>query len=478
MAERGHLVVVLPGIGGTRLAVPDAAGNATDKIVWDAGLRDVGLLRHPERLSLDEHEHLAPAGLLKTRTAFGFWTVVPGYDGLLRRLGARDGAVLDDGTSPRPVPKANVVAVGYDFRLGIEPAAQRLDDEVRARLEDLWPGQDHEDRVLIVAHSMGGLVARYWIAQSSGAAELCRGLITLGTPHRGAPKALEVMANGVPLPLHLGHITKPRDTLRKWPGMAELLPVYPAIEDETTGDLQYPHELDLPWMTGPAGKAYEVHQKIRQGWKELEIPPEVIPRIGYGHGTLRSCQWDGTRVRVGRQAPKDGELGGWEQDRGDGTVPCYSGMPLEMSKRTGLGLRVCERHGPIAELDEIETLLGWFDDDPSLHRFQAGEEHPAVLGVDIDELQLTEHPVDVTARIQVPDELAVDDPTAEAVWARLDGVGDSDVRLEWDSATLTYRGSLRPSAPGLHRVVVTAEDVAGGLSTEQWVEVIGDDDLG
>ena len=43
--------------------------------------------------------------------------------------------------------------------------------------------------MIVVAHSMGGLVARYWMGPLGGW-RVCRALITLGTPHRGAPKAL------------------------------------------------------------------------------------------------------------------------------------------------------------------------------------------------------------------------------------------------------------------------------------------------
>ena len=54
-ALREHLVVVLPGIGGSRLADPSDPA----RLVWEAGLPDVGnLLIHPERLSLDPPSRL------------------------------------------------------------------------------------------------------------------------------------------------------------------------------------------------------------------------------------------------------------------------------------------------------------------------------------------------------------------------------------------------------------------------------------
>lgn len=192
VTAREHLVVVLPGIGGSVLARP----GHRDDVVWSGGFGDVGnVLLWPERLSIGEHEWLEPVGLIRTRKAFGVWTAIPGYDGVLRRLGELPGAVVDDGSPCGYTVDATVVGVPYDFRRSIVEAADRLDYQVRSRLAHLWPGGGDRPRVVIVAHSLGGLVARYWLAQQENW-RLCRALITLGTPHRGAPKALDVLANG------------------------------------------------------------------------------------------------------------------------------------------------------------------------------------------------------------------------------------------------------------------------------------------
>ena len=55
-------------------------------------------------------------------------------------------------------------------------------------------------KVIVIAHSMGGLVARWWLT-ALGGHRVCRALITVGTPHRGAPKSVDWVVNGV----RLGH---------------------------------------------------------------------------------------------------------------------------------------------------------------------------------------------------------------------------------------------------------------------------------
>ncbi len=498
MPEREHLVVVVPGIGGSMLALP----GRPDELVWSAGLRDVGdVLRNPGRLSLGEHPVLDPVGLIPTRKAFGVWTAIRGYDGLLAKLAALPGAVVDDGTPAGRRLDATVVAVPYDFRRSIAEAAQRLDDEIRQRLACLWPADSSgTPRVLVVAHSLGGLVARYWAAQQDNWA-LCRALITLGTPHRGTPKALDVLANGIGL--GPWRITRPVEVLRGWPSMAELLPRYPAVADLSAPSAPsapsvspgsgraevflHPHELPVDWLAGPACEAFAVHQQIESGWAKIPRDgPEMIPRIGYGHGTLRGCTFDGRRIRVSGDLAAGHGLGRWADDLGDGTVPAYSGLPLEMDRHSPRGLRVAARHAAIAELDEVVELLETYEGRPP-ELPTRGEEHPAVLGLDIAELQPAGELVPVAAAIRgVPA-----DVSGVPVWATVTTVttvttsatARADVgaprvvretRLDWDSATGTFRGKLTALAPGVYRVALSAEEVpaGGNLAAEETVEAL------
>ncbi|MFE6866129.1 hypothetical protein ACFVFS_06200 [Kitasatospora sp. NPDC057692] len=492
MPDRQHLVMVVPGIGGSLLA----RKGAPERPIWSAAVRDLTLLHRPQALSVDVNPRLVPVGLVPTRKAVPFWTPVHGYDGLLTRLGALPGAVLDDGTPGGRTTAATVVGFGYDFRLGVRDAAERFGDAVDERLAALWPDRGtHEKRLIIVAHSLGGLVARYWLAQSKTNWSRCRALLTLGTPHAGAPKALDVLVNG--LPLLGGHVLRKRlgPVLGTWTSMADLLPAYAAVRAvgpavRAAGPARagqdggpawlWPDELPVPGLAEPAARARRLHRGIADGWRGIPRDgPQVLARIGYGHRTVRSASWDGTRLRASRDAPDNVDFGAWREDLGDGTVPAFSGQPSEHRGQYESGLLVAERHGTIAGLAETADWIQGLEERPRELPIR-GEERPVVLGLDLDDLQLTGAAVALSASVGGTDADLRDVP----VWATVTPAAEpgtllQEAPLDLDSAGRAFTGELDALPPGLYDVRVTAEGVPGGgdLASLATVEVLDDADL-
>ncbi len=126
----------------------------------------------------------------------------------------------------------------YDWRRSLQDTAPLLTKKLLA----LLPDAERTGKPLhIIAHSMGGLVARTMIASKDGAlvwqrmGKLAGGsrLLMLGTPNRGSHEAVRWLTGHNPTQakltlLDLKHNTNAIiDIVRRFPGMAELLPFTP-----------------------------------------------------------------------------------------------------------------------------------------------------------------------------------------------------------------------------------------------------------
>ena len=164
-------VVVIPGILGSKLAASDGT------IVWG----DRGSLSHFGRLDLDpagENGEINVAGLVERIRVLGpFWTV-HAYDDLLahlRALGFRDGETL--------------FPFAYDWRQSNYETARRFGSWIADQPNLRYSQFD------IIAHSMGGIVAKIWMLEHGGAPR-ARKVIYLGTPFQGSMNALGTLTDG------------------------------------------------------------------------------------------------------------------------------------------------------------------------------------------------------------------------------------------------------------------------------------------
>jgi len=390
-----HLIVVVPGIGGSVLESPDGLST------WSLGAAD--LLCNVidfENLALDRE--FVPTRPVDDLVVLGPWLLIPGYSGLTHHLRSQfgNGLRVVDHRDGRPVPRdVDVLRVAYDFRRSVVEAADVLGRAVTAAVG----GSGR--RVVVVAHSMGGLVARYWVGCREGWRH-CRALITLGTPHRGAPRALDWLVNGA----GVGPFRSPSATrvLREWPSVHELLPQYPAVLPEQGEAVEVDGvapELVRTFGSPSAGadllrrakEAARVHHDIAEGWAALpeDARPALLPYFGRGHATLnRAIVRDG-RLRVTKADPAWRPNVGWF---GDGTVPALSAIPGELSKRPEQAQALPEKHGPMgstaAVVEKLVTLQG--DDLPV-----RGTDRPLMpwIGWDVDDLVVSEQETDIGAEL-------------------------------------------------------------------------------
>ena len=93
-------------------------------------------------------------------------------------------------------PGANFFEFAYDWRRDNRVAARKLAREGRAWLA-AWRQRSGNDeaQLILVGHSMGGIVSRYFLECLDGWRDT-RLLVTFGTPYRGSLNALGFLANG------------------------------------------------------------------------------------------------------------------------------------------------------------------------------------------------------------------------------------------------------------------------------------------
>lgn len=352
------LVVVIPGIGGSTLRRPDG----TD--AWDGSYLSMArFLANPRHLR-DLDDRLEPAGVIRTPTRFLGRAPFYGYKVLIDRLAEKFATVPDYGDQAGEVhPKARVVSFPYDFRLDCEHNAAELEEFVCRRLRYLGLGDKRS--VIVVAHSMGGIVARTWVDRFDRWST-CRYLVTLGTPHHGAPKALEMLVNGSP-GWKVGRIPGIRSTLRAWPSTYDLLPMYPAIksdEEHLTPSAFFKTHLTASVEQDEVGKAFDRYVRTTAQWTARAWSLGNAHFVGTGRTTCQFAQWDGMGLRTHKSACP------WLQKAssskiGDGTVPQISAIPMEHQPGGGWHeVRMKHSRMPHAEsmadcvIDELRRLAG------------------------------------------------------------------------------------------------------------------------
>jgi len=246
--------------------------------------------------------------------------------------------------------------------------------------------------------------------------------------------------------------------LREWQGMYDLLPRYQAVTDHSpkssarmsSAAMMYPKDLPAPWLDAKlAGEAFGMHEFLRESWSDpgWVDKPHLEPRLGYGHGTLQRCTWDGQRVSATDEPQTDLKLGSWDDLAGDGAVPSFCAMPIEMSNHLPTGFLEQQRHGPLAALS---TVSGWVRKSLGYSSLDAirGEQRPVVLGVDLEQVLQPRTPSLTVAEVG-----SIQDSPAEAIVRAEINPCDNlnkppDTDLHWDGSTGTFVAFFPACNPG------------------------------
>ena len=197
----------------------------------------------------------------------------------------------------------------YDWRRDNRVAARHLAERAPAWLRAWRKRSGNKDaKLVLVGHSMGGLVARHYLEVLGGWRD-ARTLVTFGTPYRGSLNALDFLCNGFkkgigPLGLDLTRL------LRSLTSVYQLLPRYPVVDTgsgtlarvaETSGlpgvdpvraaaALSFHHDIDAAIENRPPS-SYAIHPIV--GITAAHEPVSALSRgVGENAAAVRRArQW-------------------------------------------------------------------------------------------------------------------------------------------------------------------------------------------
>lgn len=453
-------VVIIPGIMGSRLRLRE-----TGEDIWgldpawyaEAWLRNEPWVQLEVRDSdADEAARVEASGLLDAKAFSPVLQHFLPYTRLSKRVKE---VVADD---------AALLEFAYDWRLSVTYNAGLLVTAMEAHL-DAWRanptsleaaktlGDEHDPKLIVVAHSMGGLVFRSALAAFGP--ERVRTTFTLGTPFAGASKAAVILGTGSGTPIPFPH-KRLRRMARTLPGVHDLLPVYRSVIEGEDDDVRALTPSDVALFGGDrdlAAASFAMHEATlgtllpeHHLFTGAYQPTPTTLRLGpnlVSEEFAYLTNKQGELVRGG-----DGKLVRDAEAFGDGTVPRNSG------RRSGHGwiLTQAESHGALANnLDTIQQVAS-----AALGADWAGNEGLGAsdIGMALPDL------ADITTYSSTP---GADDPW----WVPLQGeaAGAASVTVTEPARSYapdvrsrggTFGFRLEPAGTGIHTVMVEA----GGTS--------------
>lgn len=451
------VVVLLPGILGSVLQREGKDVWALSKgAVW-RGLTSLGRsvkdleLQHDDPEKPDLGDGVTAARLMPDiHLVPGFWKI-DGYskvkDVLHRRFDFVDGE--------------NWFDFPYDWRRDNRQAAHRLAEQAPVWLERWRTKTNQPDaKLVLVGHSMGGLVARYYLEALDGWKDT-RALLTFGTPYRGSLNAVDFLANGFvkgfgPFKVDLSKM------LRSLTSVHQLLPTYACVDDGT-GELRklrdatgLPDGIDQTKVAAATGFHDEITAAVDRhgGYGRYDIHPVV----GIFQPTRQSAAVRNGKVQTLLTYGDD-------DDGGDGTVPRASATPIELSDDPR-EVYATQAHATLQNVDALLVqLMGVLTREP-LGAFRSSPFEGFRL--EVDDVVEPAQPLDVA--------FATGGPAPSAVVTVENA--DTGVRLPTQTAELDDEGRGRvtfaPLPPGVYRVTVGDEEDMLRPVTD--LVVVGDDD--
>lgn len=401
------------------------------------------------------------------------WEVIFGYDHIDKLLddNVEVGEIIEEASGIKAIYQTllrDLVACGYteqgaERRLIAYPYDWRRSNELTAmglaaRLDAEVQSQGLPQEITLIGHSMGGLVLRRLLEGGDYAGKdwfgRLRRLITLGTPHNGAPLALwRLTGHEKVLGVSSSDIAQLAADPR-FPSSYELAgPATMAfvIEEQARGELPVAIDRFDPRLVAALGLTQANVDAANRFWSRLSLdrrPGHVSYFFvgGAAHETLTACSARGAQL-----------LGVKTDDGGDGTVPVTSAIietiPYAFSRK---------EHVRIFEDRDVRDALYAFLDAPLDLRPQAADASEAVGAPDRIGLSVNKETYEVGEPMQIVVSYAVpvDQPIESFAIQRIDETAPDQpvhvrsIEARFDGASVsTFSVTVRTElTPGVYRL--------------------------
>ncbi|MFE8595471.1 lipase/acyltransferase domain-containing protein [Archangium violaceum] len=392
------VVVLLPGLLGSVLKrdgkeIWGLSGSAIFRALF-SGTGSVKSLT----LKSDSGGELADDGveatamLPDTHLIPGLWKV-DGYTRVAETLVSQLGLI----------PGANFFEFPYDWRRDIRFTAKRFAQQA-SRWLHAWRNSrgGHPDaRLVLVGHSMGGVVSRYFL-ECLGGWKDTRALITFGTPHRGSFMALQALALGFRKELGPVNLFDLTEMVRSLPAAYQLLPIYPCVQ-MPDGSLVRPGEAKgiggLDPVRAARGLAFqrEIESAMLANSRSsayLEQGYNLYPVVGTFQPTLQGVRVQASGAVEMLYSDPDGTDNG-----GDGTVPRVSAFPLEERHHSRV-MYSPTSHASLQNAFEVLAHVQGVLTGQEIHldKYRAPEQAARQLSLHIEDAYAHDEPVKVRVR--------------------------------------------------------------------------------
>jgi hypothetical protein len=220
-------IIFLPGVAGTRLYKKYRDAN---REIWPLPLADD---KHLIKMSMDVSglpldKNIVPGDIIRSVLPkfHNQLLHLPIYGPFLESIQFREFGI--DGKTWSYKEGKNLFVWGYDWRLDNSDHLVALDkfiNQVRV--------QTRSEKVILIAHSMGGLISRAYAVRNADKVET---IISIGSPFAGSPKPFYALVMGYTFGNKLFNTPYMKELVQNSPSTYQLLPQYDFVSDSREAD--------------------------------------------------------------------------------------------------------------------------------------------------------------------------------------------------------------------------------------------------